>query len=148
MAKRGRLTKFSAELSARIVKDLSNGLTRSCAAARASICDRSLAKWLADGRAGKEPFDAFFTDVKKAERDAEAICVETIRKAGLGGAIIERKTITRSDGTVELTEKFQPGQWTAHAWLLERRHEDWRMDRDVIRDLLKRIDKLEAERNG
>lgn len=96
---KGRETKLTPELQERIVKDLADGQTRVCASARANIGIRSFQKWLALGKQGKQPYAAFYTAVKKAERDAESAAVSAIREAG---------------------QKL----WTAYAWWLERKFPD------------------------
>ena len=67
-----------------------------------------------------------FQGVRKARAEAEAVAegVARIRKAGAGGAVLERKTAktTKPDGGVveTVSEKFQAPLWTADAWQLER----------------------------
>jgi len=116
-------TKFDEDRQRRILKDLADGQTRACAAARAGISESTLQKWMARGRKGEEPFDTFVTAVKKAERDAEAVAVGEIRKAG-------------------------KKNWTAYAWWLERKYpQSWGKDSDKIREALKLLKEL-SERPG
>src|SRR3954451_5857658 len=75
----GREPKLDDDRQARILKDLAEGQTRACAAERAGISERTLLRWMARGRKGEEPFLAFMSGVKKAERDAEALAVRSIR---------------------------------------------------------------------
>ena len=112
MAQRGGQTKFDDGRAASILVDLASGQTRACAAGRAGISERTLARWMALGKEGEEPFASFVSSVKKAERDAEAEAVLEIRTAG-------RKN------------------WTAYAWWLERKFpESWGKDAELLKEII------------
>lgn len=116
-------TKFNADRQRRILKDLADGQTRACAGARAGISERTFRNWMRRGATGEEPFAAFVAGVKKAERDAEAVAVGEIRKAG-------------------------KKNWTAYAWWLERKYpQSWGKESDKIREALKLLKEL-SERPG
>jgi hypothetical protein len=108
-----RQTKLTPEIQKKIVDDLTAGVPRTTAAARAGIHYSSFNLWMK--KKGK-PYSAFSDAVKKAEADAIARAVATIIVAG-------RKT------------------WQAHAWWLERKWpEEWsnnRMEMAILkRDIL------------
>lgn len=115
-------TKFNDERTQQILADLSDGQTRACAAARAGITDRTMQNWMARGRRGEEPFASFVSSVKKAERDAEALAVGEIRKAG-------------------------KKNWTAYAWWLERKFpESWGKDTELLREIIAAYRKRKREK--
>ncbi len=115
-------TKFNEDRERRILVDLADGQTRACAAARAGITDRTMQNWMARGRKGEEPFASFVSAVKKAERDAEAVAVGEIRKAG-----------TKN--------------WTAFAWWLERKFPaSWSKDAEILREMAAEYRKQKQER--
>lgn len=68
----------------------------------------------------------FFEEIKKVEAETKFSAVSYIKKAWLGDIVVERKTITREDGSTEVFEKFAQPQWTAAAWFLERKdNKNW-----------------------
>lgn len=149
--KKGRLPKLTPEIQKSILRDLSAGLTRECAALRNGICKRTLARWIAAGRAGKKQYLSLVSSIKRAENNAEAKSIKGIRKIAEGGIVVERRTITRTkrDGSTEdeVIEKFSQPQWQAHAWWAERKNpKQWGQQRDVIRDMKKVLAELEKER--
>ena len=104
--------KFDEHREAAILRDLRTGQTRACAAERAGISERCLRYWVSRGKAGEAPYVSFAAAVKKAERDAEARAVRTIRKAG-------------------------KKHWVAYAWWLERKFpESWGRDAEILREIL------------
>ena len=108
----GRETKYSEEIHASIVADLTKGQTRACAAEIAGIGERTLYRWLTRGKKGDAPFAAFLADVKKAERKAERKMVGIVRAAA-------RQT------------------WQAAAWWLERKFpESWGKDTELLREIV------------
>lgn len=105
-----------------ICKHLAEGQTRECAAELADISPRTFRHWMTWGSNGEKPFNTFVAAVKRAERKAEAEAVKHIRRQG--------KKV-----------------WTAYCWWLERKlPESWSKDRDLIRELAKRVEQLEAKR--
>lgn len=138
---KGRPTALTPEMQAKIIKDLAAGFTRECASARARISSSTLSHWVTRGRKGIEPYKAFYQEVISAERDAEALAVASVRKIGIGGAVIERKTITKTarDGTVtvEKIEKYSQPSLTAWTWWLERKFpESWSGRTEIMQDMI------------
>lgn len=91
----------------------------------------------------------FFYMYQKGVSEGQMFAIGVIR-----GAASKRPSVTRTitttdpDGVQTVTEEtkyFQP-QWTAAAWLAERRfNSKWGMDRSTIRELQKIIVDLEAK---
>lgn len=100
MAERGRPTALTPELHADIVRTIKAGNYIETAAAMAGINRDTLREWVRQGvRHPKGKYGSFARDIEQAMAHAEVIDVLGIRKAG---------------------EK----EWTARAWLLERRFPD------------------------
>ena len=97
--KRGRDPKLTPEVQKIIVDRVAAGVPLKYAAQGAGIGERTLRRWMADGRAGNKPFSALMAALKKAEADA----------------------IARNVG---LIQKEAAKTWTAAAWFLERRYPD------------------------
>jgi hypothetical protein len=74
---RGRQTKFTVELAASLTAEIREGATRNNAASAVGVCVRTLQLWLAKGRQGEEPYVAFVTAVREAERS----CLRAVEKA-------------------------------------------------------------------
>jgi transposase len=120
----GRTPKLTDEIRKSILDDLATGNTQACAAARAGISARTLRRWLAAGRAGRQPFVSFLSAVKKAEQDAQAFCVRTILTAS-------KKS------------------WQAAAWFLERRYPaEFGNNRAELAELRRRLNELEKPSDG
>ena len=112
MAKRGRLTKLTPDVTAAILADLATGNTRACAAERAGVTVRSLYRWMAAGKKRGSPFASFLSALKKAERDAVARHVAAVQFAAAT-------------------------TWQAAAWWLERKFPaSWGKDAEVIREIV------------
>lgn len=100
MAKVGRPTKLTPELHADIVRTIKAGNYLETAAAMAGVERLTLREWIKKGvRAQSGAYHTFARDIEQAMAHAEVVDVLGIRKAG---------------------EK----EWTARAWLLERRYPD------------------------
>ncbi len=100
MAERGRPTKLTPEVQARVVTAISGGNTRETAASYAGIRRATLFEWLARGRAARSGLFRDFADaIEKAEADASVTSVGLIRRAA-------------------------QTSWQAAAWWLERRYPD------------------------
>jgi hypothetical protein len=87
----------------KIIQAIALGLTYERACGLAGVSYQSLRNWIARGgqETEGEYFD-FLDALKKAEAQAEAVCLQRIHKAAQGG------------------------QWQAAAWILERRYpEQW-----------------------
>lgn len=106
--------------------------------------------WLRKGKQGDEVYVKFYEDSKRAEADAEALAIETIRKVGMGEWIEEEVTVTTTtrDGhstTVKKTKKGKP-DWCALAWWAERvRPDDWGKDVELFRKLKQHLAKLDSQ---
>jgi hypothetical protein len=123
----GRPSKQTPETVANLIDALAEGHTRRAACALAGIGETTLARWL-DEDAEIAGFGAFSEAVKHAEHLAEAERVSRIRAAGIGGAVVRRRTVTKraKDGseTTEVQEELAPPAWQADAWYLERKNRD------------------------
>lgn len=122
----GRPSKLTAEIQTKICERVAAGSYPEIAAVAVGVHRATFYRWMAQGRKAKRGVFRDFRDaIKKAAADAEVSDLAEIEKAGHGGQVLERKTITRTkrDGTTEteVIEKFSQGQWTALAWKLERR---------------------------
>lgn len=117
---RGRPSKFTQAVRDKILEAIRWGNYRPVAAAYAGIGHRTLNTWLAQG--AKEESGAYFTfrqDLLAAENEAEINAV----KAVLQDPDVKHKQ-----------------------WFLERKFpERWGKDRDLLRELCKRIRDLEAK---
>src|SRR5262249_37238654 len=128
-----------------IIDGVAAGVPRHFAAERAGVDDSTVRRWAIRGRREKSGiYCTFLTALKKAEADAVAACVARIRRAAQGGQLVERTTTTttRKDGssTTKTVEKVAPGQWTADAWWLERRHPDeFAGNRREVRELREQL---------
>jgi hypothetical protein len=91
----GRPTSLTAEVQARILSALADGLYRETAARCAGICERSFYSWLTRGETGEAPYAEFLQAVKRTEAEAERAVIVEVR-AG-------------DDG------------WQSKAWVAERR---------------------------
>ena len=152
MAKKpGRPPLLDDALAARMLQLAGAGVPRKYVADAVGVSRRAFAYWLARGRDGGKG-DAAYVQLlhalKKAEAEAVAVSVGRIRRAGSGGALIERKSVTIA-GVTTVTEKFTQPLWVADAWLLERRYPDeFSTDRRELRELRKLVNQLVAERGG
>jgi len=138
--KKGPDSKYNQSRHDSIIRDLSVGLTRECASKRAGIGERTLARWIKWGKQGVEPYTALVTALKKAEADAEALAIETIRKVGMGEWTEEEviTTTTTKDGHTTTQTKRKKGrpEWTALAWWAERKRPDeWGKDVELLRQI-------------
>jgi hypothetical protein len=120
------------------------GAPQEQAAGLAQVSGRQLRYWLAAGAdedarltAHREPGDPEPSpDPEKAdylqlfrhirEQDAKHVTegLALIRRAAVGQQVKKRTTVHHKDGSTTVEETFTEGQWSAMAWILERRH--WR----------------------
>lgn len=105
MSKRGRKTKLTPELQEEICKYIKQGNYAKTACLLCNISEATYYNWLERGKTSKSgKYVEFLESIKKAEKFADAYFVQIIRKAA---------------------EKH-PMNWTAAAWLLERRSpQEW-----------------------
>ena len=128
----GRHTKLTPEVHDRIVAAIAAGNTRAAAAEHGPVGERTLYRWLAKGEHSRNgsPCGQLWQDVKKAENEAEIASVARIRQAAQGGQLTHREVTVKElkDGTTVTTTKeaYTRPEWTADAWWLERRREQWR----------------------
>lgn len=117
MAKRGRKIKLTAELTEEICNHIKQGNYAKTACALCNISESTYYDWIRRGKKAKSgKFLQFLQSIKNAEKFADAYFVQLIRQAA---------------------EKH-PMNWTAAAWLLERRNpEEWG-----------NIERLELEHSG
>lgn len=148
--KRGRRagdTKLTPAVQADIVKYASAGVPRRFIAAAVGIGVRTLAEYVAKGKrggAGNDVYRQFLHALKAAESRSVAGSVGRIKQAAMGGAVVERKSVTVM-GVTTVTEKVAQPLWTADAWLLERRYpEEFSASRAELRELQKAYQSLEA----
>lgn len=99
----GRPTGLTPAVQERILAALRVGNTQRCAAELAGIGERTFYEWMARGQTGENPYAQLVQAIKEAEAESERYLVEQIRNAG-----------------------GEAKQWTANAWMLERRRpKDW-----------------------
>lgn len=124
MPRVGRPSKLTPEIQAKIVEVISAGNYRVVAARAAGVSPRALAAWVAQGkRASCGVYYEFRHAVMRAEQDAEMRAVDAILKAAVSDP------------------KYA-------CWWLERKFpQRWSQNKQVIRDLVKRIRAIE-ERYG
>lgn len=101
----GRPTKYSRTVAARICRAVRKGCSREAAAGLAGINPDTLYDW-------QHRFPEFSEALQKADSELEAECVSNIRRAGRSRR-----------------------NWTANAWLLERKfpHRYGKVDRHLLR---------------
>lgn len=125
--------KLTPETQKVIVEAIAAGVPQRHAAERAGVTAWTIQHWMRRGKKDRSGvYSHFFSAMKKAEADRLAASVARIGLAAKGGQVIERTTTTTSkttkDGTTitntKTVERIAPGQWTADAWFLERRHPD------------------------
>ena len=98
--------KLNEQVQNRIVAGILLGMSLERAAAAANIHRVTVYRWLKAGAAGEEPYAAFLAACREADAKCEQDLLKTIKEASLG---IKN----------EATGTFR--QWTAAAWVLERR---------------------------
>ena len=150
----GRPPRLNPELQKRIVTAIAGGNTLEASAWSAGVTPSQVLGWVrrGEGRDKKHKktklYSQFAQALKKARADGQVERILRIRKAGVGGAVIERRTVTRGKGenaTTEVIEKFSQPQWQADAWQLERSDPDhWALrDRKELVELRKQVAELE-----
>lgn len=95
----GRLTKYNDVRCASIVAKLRDGNTRKCAAEASGITYETFRAWIIDPK-----HSAFSADVTRAEAEAEAGAVKSIKIAIDPHEVTETKTVTRQVEGVSVSE--------------------------------------------
>ena len=95
------------------------------AAHLAEISEHTVLEWMrrGEGRDDRPPtpeYVAFAQAVRKARAQDQARRIARINKAGQGGDVSYRRTVTHKDGSQIVEERFCEPAWTADAWHLER----------------------------
>jgi len=124
----GRPCKLTSEVQDRIVKAVRAGAYQEIAATLAGICRTTFFRWMVAGEESKRngKFRDFWNAVKKAEAEWEEEQVEGIQATAQGGQLLSRTTTERKGGEIVVSETFSRPEWTARAWLLERKlYERW-----------------------
>jgi hypothetical protein len=117
-----RPTKLTPELQQSIVDRIIAGNFPEFAAQSLGITPRTYYGWMRRGKqAGKGMFFQFLQAVIKARATDQVENVLFVKRGMKGGQVVERRTITKRDGTQEVIEKFSKGEWQAGAWMLERK---------------------------
>jgi predicted DNA-binding transcriptional regulator AlpA len=105
------------------------GLPIEQAAQFAGISEAIVYEWIARGEnrhpAGRKPTPetrAFVEDMAHARAEQHLLDVTIIESAARGGAEIERRTIRRTSGEVEVVVRRSNPDWRAAAWLLVHRY--------------------------
>jgi hypothetical protein len=124
----GQQPKLKAEVQQKICQAVAIGVPFNRACWLAGIDDDTGREWLARGQGRdkdrpQEPrYAAFAGAVEKARAQDIAARVARVTQAGRGGAVVQRRTVTRRDGSRIVEERFSEPQWTADMTMLERRY--------------------------
>ncbi len=124
----GQQPKLTAEVQAKICEAVAIGVPFNRACWLVGIDDDTGREWLARGQGRdkdrpQEPrYAAFAGAVEKARAQDIAARVARVTRAGRGGAVVQRRTVTRPDGSSIIEERFAEPQWTADMTMLERRY--------------------------
>ena len=126
----GRPTKLDNRTKNLIFIGVRLGLTYADAAQAAGIHRSTFHRWIAKGKSAKSGVYRDFCDaLDKANAEAQVLNAKIIHDSARGGQPIkETRTVTRADGSQEITvtEKTALPDWRAAALILERRFsESW-----------------------
>ncbi len=149
------ILKLTPKLIATIAKHVSKGSPRKYAALAAGVAEVTVKKWVARGRSEKTGiYVSLVAALKDAEGSFVASNVAVIKKAANGVKETVVKESVDKDGNVRReTTTRKVFEWTAAAWLLERRvQEEFGASRNELKELKKMLvvvtAKLEALTNG
>lgn len=122
-----RCCKLTPEVQERIVAAVRDGAHRGIAATLGGIAESTLYAWLKDGSEAKSGLKKEFLEaIKKAEAEWEQEQVKAIREVAEGGELLSRTTTEKKNGDTITQETYTRPEWTARAWLLERKaYERW-----------------------
>ena len=117
----GRPSKLTPETVQKICENIRLGLRYNDAALAAGISYDTFYSWRKKGEAAKSgKYTEFLKAVKRAEAEGERALVARIQKAA------------QDEYNKETGDLISRGQWTAAAWILERRHrEKWGRQLDL-----------------
>ena len=121
-----RRTKLTSQVQQTIVTAVTAGAPFETACQYAGIAPQTGHNWRAWGQRAlargesASPYIGFFEAITLARSQDELRRVARINKAGEGGALTYRKTVTHEDGRTTVEEHFQPPDWRADAFHLER----------------------------
>ena len=90
-----------------------NYIKRACEAT--GISRQTFYNWLRLAEEGKQPYLDMFDTFKKSRSTSIRSKDRRIQEAAKGGAVVSKKTITRKDGAVEVSESYAPPQWQTDA---------------------------------
>ena len=126
----GRPTKLDEQTQRLILVGIRLGLKYEEAAQAAGICEATFYNWINRGKQAKSgKFLGFLESLKRSNAEAQMVTAKIVHDAAKGGKeIIETRTVTRADGSQEITvtEKVALPDWRAAALILERRFsESW-----------------------
>jgi len=119
-----RPCKLNADLAEQIAQDVAAGVPLGAAASRRGIHRGTASAWMARGRksSGDDIFRQFYDAVKKAEAVFIGTSLESIALSGAPREVVTTRRTIKADGSVvEVTTTRIVADWTAIAWLLERR---------------------------
>lgn len=126
MARLGRPTKLTPRLAKAIVDRVKRVFYVATAAQMLGISGRTAMEWVERGekrhatRGSTSNYARFAQMIKQAQAEFVDLRLTGIAAIAEGGQLLERQTITKPNGETMTREKYSEGQWTAHAWPLER----------------------------
>jgi hypothetical protein len=99
-------------------------------------------------RTAESPYLEFRNTVKKALAEGLIHNIGVIKQASQSGTRpVSVKRTTKPDGTVIEETRYAAGEWTAAAWVAERRFPElWGMNRKELAELKKQVQALEKQR--
>ena len=156
LAMAGRRTKLTPQVQQTIVAAVQAGAPLETAYRYAGISISAGHKWRQRGERALARGDTsslyvfFLQALTLARAQDELRRIARINKAGEGGTVTQRRTTKYKDGRVVTEEQFQPPDWRADAWHLERaRPQEWgRQDRVNMEIIIRRIAEQVAAGSG
>lgn len=131
MRRPGRATKLTPAVQQMIVRAVRVGVPLVTAAAYAGVSKTTVLAWIQRGegthaRPPRSIYVEFVEAIQKASAEDVVRRVAEITKVAQGGDVIYEKTTTHPDGRITREVRRTTPEWTAHAWVLERRWpEEW-----------------------
>ena len=124
----GRPTKCTPRARKAIVSRVSQGIAVTRAAEAIGIDPSTITAWKELGGKGKQPYAKFTKELKEAQDEFERRNISIIQKAATEEVEeVTEHIVQYADGTVkkEIKRTKKQPQWTAAAWLVERRLPDY-----------------------